>query len=157
MTPFGSLPEEAAAAPLPATKAPASRGWETSDLCLFSARVAEAATPPADGSDTSCASLLCAAMLAMVSDGAITLYYSPLYRLARACTCGGAEEMSGRFCRFESAADACRPCQKYHGALHGAVIGPPVTSRAVAECATKENENENESRSGQAQPVHLPR
>ena len=84
MAPFGSLLEESTAAPLPAAKAPASGGWETLDKkCLYSARVVEAATPPADGSDTSCASLLSAAMLAMVYDGAVTLYYSPLYRLAR--------------------------------------------------------------------------
>ena len=85
MAPPRSLLEEAAAAaPLPAAKAPTAEGWETLDKkCLYSARVVEAATPPADGSGTSCASLLSAAMLAMVSDGAITLYYSPLYRLAR--------------------------------------------------------------------------
>lgn len=110
MAPPRSLLEEATAAPLPAAKAPASGGWETLDKCLFSARVVEAATPPADGSGTSCASLLSAAMLAMVSDGAITLYHSPLYRLARVHVEGLREQMSGhRVCGAVAFADLNLP------------------------------------------------
>ena len=75
--------------------------------CLFSARVVEAATPPADGSDTSCALLLSTAMLAMVSDGAITLYYSPLYWLARVHV-EGLREMSGH-CEPRAFADLNLP------------------------------------------------
>ena len=75
---------------------------------------------------------------------------------AGTCTCGGLREMSGHcgpcgpgFCRFESAADACRPCQKYNimARFMAQSLVLPLP-RAVAECATR-NESENESRSGQ--------